>query len=113
MWDANLYAVWVAELAGSRIAGWIAAYVSRSIELDAFIEITGLVVDKKVRSRGVGKLLLQAAEEWAMSCCCQVITVRCNVKRRRAHRFYGMNGYEWTKTQKSFRKIVTRRATLK
>jgi GNAT superfamily N-acetyltransferase len=109
MQDTKQYAIYVAELANREIAGWIGAHVSRSAELDSFVEINGLVVAKKVRSRGVGKLLLEAAERWALSYGCDAIAVRPNVKRHDAHRFYGKNGYEWTKTQKSFRKTLSAR----
>jgi GNAT superfamily N-acetyltransferase len=108
--DGKHYAVYVADLAEDEIAGWIGAYVFRSVELDSSAEISGLVVDQKVRSRGIGKLLLEAAERWALSRGCAAITVRSNVKRQDAHRFYEQNGYEWTKTQKSFRKTLTARA---
>jgi GNAT superfamily N-acetyltransferase len=106
MQDDKQYAVYVAELRKSGIAGWIGVYVLRSVELDSFVEISGLVVDKAVRYRGIGKLLLEAAERWALSCNCGTITVHSNVKRHDAHRFYEKNGYDWTKTQKSFRKRV-------
>jgi GNAT superfamily N-acetyltransferase len=104
MQDTNQYAVFVAELPGGQIAGWIGAYVFRSIETGSCAEINGLVVDESIRSRGIGKLLLEAAEEWARSIGCDVISVRSNVKRDRAHRFYTSNGYEHVKTQKEFRK---------
>jgi GNAT superfamily N-acetyltransferase len=107
MKDGKQYAVYVAELAEGEIAGWIGTYVFRSVELDSFAEVNGLVVDKKVRSRGVGRLLLEAAERWSLSCGCDAVAVHSNVKRHHAHRFYEKNGYEWTKTQKSFRKTLT------
>ena len=109
MQDARQYAVYVAELANGQVAGWIGTYVHRSVELDSFAEINGLVVDDKVRSRGVGKLLLEAAERWARSCGCDTIGVRSKVERHDAHRFYEKNRYGWTKTQKSFHKALTAR----
>jgi GNAT superfamily N-acetyltransferase len=107
MQDGTQHAVYVAELEEGEIAGWIGTYVFRSVELDSSVEISGLVVDKGVRYRGIGKLLLEAAERWTVSCCCDTIAVHCNVKRHDAHRFYQKNGYEWTKTQKLFRKTLT------
>jgi GNAT superfamily N-acetyltransferase len=106
MQDTNQYAVYVAVLPGGRIAGWIGVYLFRTVELDSSAEISGLVVDQQVRSRGIGKVLLDAAEEWARSHGCSAISVRANVMRDRAHRFYGNNGYEHIKTQKSFRKSL-------
>jgi GNAT superfamily N-acetyltransferase len=63
-----------------------------------------LIVDQQIRSRGIGKALLHTAEQWARSHGCNDISVRSNVTRDRAHRFYTRNGYEHTKTQKSFHK---------
>jgi GNAT superfamily N-acetyltransferase len=104
MQDATHYAVFVAELGGGQVAGWIGAHVFRSVELATCAEISGLIVDQDMRSRGIGKTLLDAAEAWARSIGCDVISVRSNVKRDRAHQFYTNNGYEHGKTQKEFRK---------
>lgn len=109
MQNGKQYAVYIAVLAEGEIAGWIGAYVFRCVELDSFVEISGLVVDQKVRSCGIGKLLLEAAERWALRGGCDTISVRSKAERHDAHRFYEQNGYEWTKTQKSFRKTLTLR----
>jgi|SRR5579864_2256908 len=100
------YAVFVAELPGGQIAGWVGAYLFHSIEVESCAEISGLVVDQNLRSRGIGKILLDAAERWAIEIGCQTISVRSNVKRDRAHRFYSNNGYQHVKTQKEFRKVL-------
>ncbi len=97
------FAVFVAELDG-QAAGWLGAYIFRAVELDPAAKISGLVVEAGVRSRGIGQALLGAAEAWARRRGCALISVNCNVKRRRAHGFYLRNGYAWTKTQKVFRK---------
>ena len=106
MQDKEKYAVYVAALANGEIAGWIGMHLFCCVELDIVVEINGLVVDKNVRSRGIGKRLLSAAERWALSRGYDAITVRSNVRRHDAHRFYEKNGYGWTKTQKSFRKVL-------
>jgi len=106
MQDSNQYAVYVAETSKDQIAGWIGVYIFRSIEMEKYAEISGLVVDQETRSRGVGKVLLDAAEGWARSHGCADISVRSNIKRERAHGFYKRNGYEWTKTQETFRKSL-------
>ncbi len=104
MQDANLYAVFVAELPAGQIAGWIGLHVFRAVELETVAEISGLIVDEDIRSCRIGKLLIDAAEEWARRVGCHGISVRSNVKRDRAHQFYRNNGYEHVKTQKEFRK---------
>ena len=102
--DASQYAVFVAVLPAGQIAGWIALYVFRAIELETSAEISGLIVDEDVRSCGIGKTLLDAAERWARSVVSNAISVRSNVARDRAHRFYTVRGYEHIKTQKELRK---------
>lgn len=104
MQDPSRYAVLVAELSGDQIAGWIGAHLFRCVETPACVEISGLVVHREVRSRGIGEVLLHAAEKWARSVGCEAITVRSNVTRDGAHRFYLTNGYEHVKTQNVFRK---------
>jgi GNAT superfamily N-acetyltransferase len=104
MRDASQYAVFVAELSGGQIAGWIGVYIFRAVEMETAAEINGLIVDETVRCYGIGKALLDAAEEWSRSVGCSVLSVRSNVIRERAHRFYTANCYQHVKTQKEFRK---------
>lgn len=106
MQDSRQYGVYIAELPGGRVAGWIGVYVFRAVEMDKFAEISGLVVDQQVRSRGIGKLLLEAAEEWAHVQGCKAISVRSNVTRDRAHSFYKQHGYARTKTQETLHKTL-------
>lgn len=106
--DERNYAVFVAESTdgedAARVAGWIGVYLFRAVEVATFAEISGLVVGAEVRSRGVGRRLVAAAEAWARERGCEVLSVRCNVIRERAHGFYAANGFEHVKTQKTFRK---------
>lgn len=97
------HAAFVAELNGE-VVGWIGAFIYRCVEADARAEINGLLVDERVRSRGIGFKLVAQAEEWARGRGCDVIGVRSNVTRERAHAFYERLGYKHVKTQKSFRK---------
>jgi len=102
--DSSQFGVYVAELPGGQVAGWIGMYLFRSIEAETCVELTGLIVDQQVRCRGIGKVLLEAAEEWARGHDCTAITVHCNVGRERAHAFYTNNGYRHLKTQKLLHK---------
>lgn len=104
MASSSQYTVYVAQLPGGRIGGWIGLYVFRPVEQDNYAGISGLIVDQQVRGRGIGKALLDAAEEWARSQGCSEISVHSNVMRERAHRFYTNNGYGHIKTQKLFHK---------
>ena len=98
------HVVLVAQLADGTIAGWIGAFVYRCVEADARVEISGLVVDERFRSQAVGRFLLDRAEAWAREKGFSATSLRSNVIRERAHAFYERQGYEHTKTQKSFRK---------
>jgi GNAT superfamily N-acetyltransferase len=98
------HAVFVAESANDGVVGWL--HVSRQplLEVELRAEVNGLVVAEGQRSLGAGARLLAAAEDWARKCGCKGMSVRSNVIRERAHKFYERNGYEHYKSQKSFRK---------
>ena len=106
MQDSKQYAVYVAELPGRQVVGWIGVYVFRAVESATSAEISGLVVDEALRSGGIGKILLDAAEKWARQVGCNAISVHSNVTRNRAHQFYTNNGYRPVKTQKIFHKSL-------
>lgn len=101
---ASQHAVFVAESAKVGVVGWL--HVSRQplLEEELRAEVNGLVVADGQRSLGAGARLLAAAEAWARKRGCKGMSVRSNVLRERAHKFYERNGYEHYKTQKSFRK---------
>jgi GNAT superfamily N-acetyltransferase len=101
---ASQNAVFVADSRKDGVIGWL--HVSREplLESDIRAEVNGLVVADGQRSMGAGARLLAAAEDWARKHGCKSMSVRSNVIRERAHRFYERNGYEHFKTQKSFRK---------
>lgn len=103
---ASQHAVFVAESAKDGVIGWL--HVSRQplLEEELRAEVNGLVVADGQRSLGAGARLLVAAEDWARKRGCKGMSVRSNVIRERAHKFYERNGYEHYKTQKSFRKPV-------
>lgn len=100
------HALFVAESADGKLAGFLNVYVMRTIDSDARTEIAALVVDDAHRSHGVGKVLIEQAEAWARENGCRAIGLRSNVIRERAHRFYERLGYEHYKTQKAFRKAL-------
>lgn len=94
----------VAETNAQGVIGWVHVSVTPLLEVERRAEVNGLVVDEKVRSRGAGARLLDAAEKWARKMRCKGMSVRSNVLRERAHGFYLRLGYEHYKTQKAFRK---------
>jgi|RhiMethySRZTD1v2_1073278.scaffolds.fasta_scaffold02300_7 GNAT superfamily N-acetyltransferase len=102
--DAPDARVWVAEDQGGAIVGWIHLFGNRLLESDPDIEIGGLVVHEDARGRGVGRALVNAAEDWARERGYSVVSVRSNVIRKEAHEFYKGLGFEPTKSQFKFRK---------
>ena len=86
------------------VIAWIQIGITVALESGAFAEIRGLVVNEAHRSRGIGAVLVAAAEEWASAQGMVRMRVRSNVVRERTHRFYERLGYVVKKSQKSFEK---------
>jgi GNAT superfamily N-acetyltransferase len=97
-------AIFVADAANYGVIGWLHVSKEPLLESDMRAEVNGLVVADGQRSLGAGARLLAAAEDWARQHGCKSMSVRSNVIRERAHKFYERQGYEHFKTQKSFRK---------
>jgi GNAT superfamily N-acetyltransferase len=96
-----------AALLDGRLVGWIDVAVERHLQSRDTAVIGGLVVDEKVRGRGIGRRLCQEAEDWARERGLQIVRVRSQVKREDAHRFYLRDGYELVKTSAVFEKRLT------
>jgi GNAT superfamily N-acetyltransferase len=96
-------AILVAEFAG-KLIGWLHVSVNPLLEVPLRAEVNALIVDENHRGSGAGARLLAAAEIWARSKGCRNMSVRSNVVRDRAHKFYLRQGYQHYKTQKAFRK---------
>jgi len=101
---SSQHAVYVADSLEAGVIGWVHVSKQPLLEVEIRAEVNGLVVAEGQRSLGAGAQLLAAAEDWAREHGCKSMSVRSNVIRERAHKFYERNGYEHYKTQKSFRK---------
>jgi len=97
------HAVFVAELGGHGIVGWIHMMPRQLLYSFGLAEIGGLVVDAEHRRKGVGRALIRAAEQWAKSQGYSRIVVRSNAVREESHAFYPSLGYNSVKTQKVYR----------
>lgn len=97
-------ALFVAESVSGHVLGWAHVSVNHLLEVGTRAELNGLIVAEGHRSLGAGAKLLEAAESWARTHGCPVMSVRSNVLRGRAHKFYLRQGYEHYKSQKAFRK---------
>jgi GNAT superfamily N-acetyltransferase len=89
-----------------RPVGWVYTAISEYIEAEAFVVIGGLVVDKNHRRKGIGRRLMEEAEEWARKRGCSVVRLWSSSVRADAHRFYQALGYTNIKTQYSFIKSL-------
>ena len=56
--------------------------------------ITALVVAKEAQGHGLGRMLVEAAEDWMRKKGCQLVEVTSNDRRAAAHAFYRHMGYE-------------------
>ena len=82
---------------GDRVVGLLTVHLRHTINHEAPIgQITLLVVDEAIRSRGAGRALVEAAEAWAQSRGTRRITVTTALNRGGAHAFYERVGYSHT-----------------
>ncbi|MHB8503406.1 MAG: GNAT family N-acetyltransferase [Candidatus Acidiferrales bacterium] len=103
---ASHNALFVVESREDGVVGWAHVSVTHLLEVGTRAELNGLIVAEGQRSLGAGARLLEAAEDWARNHGCPGMSVRSNVIRERAHKFYERRGYEHYKTQKAFRKAL-------
>jgi GNAT superfamily N-acetyltransferase len=93
-WDADpASAVYVAD-AGGDVLGLVAVHVCPFFERPgAWGRIVALVVADHARGRGIGGLLVAAAESFAAGRGCVRMEVTSHARRREAHGFYRRRGY--------------------
>lgn len=89
------------------LLGWIHAEQRLSLETGTKAEIVGLIVDGKARRKGVGRLLVGAAEAWAARRGLTSVVVRSNAARQESHAFYPGLGYRHSKTQQVYTKPLS------
>ena len=86
--------IFVAELPGGGLVGWIHGVLSQFLESDLHVEIGGLVVDGRFHRQGIGHGLVQRVEAWAAGQGVLHASVRCRTTRAGAHLFYESLGYK-------------------
>ncbi len=96
--------VFVAVVNG-RITGCVAAIIDVRLAEGIVGEIVSLVVAESARGQGIGKGLVNHAEQW-LAQSVSTVRVRANVVREAAHKFYESGGYQLVKTQKLFKKTL-------
>jgi GNAT superfamily N-acetyltransferase len=96
--------LFVAESGAAGVVGWVHVTGTCLLESDPVAEIGGLVVDAGRRRQGAGRALVAAAEDWARRHGYLTLSVRTNVKRVEAPRFYERLGFALVKSQFRFAK---------
>ena len=96
--------VLVADVVPGQVLGWVHGSEQELLETGRRCEILGLVVDAEHRRTGVGRRLVAALEQWAVSRGLEEMAVRSNVVRSESHPFYERLGYVRAKTQHAYRK---------
>jgi len=95
----GLSGLFVAESAGGDVVGWVQVNrEAQNLVSEARAEICALIVDENHRGLEIGAQLVQAAEAWAREKNLDLVRVRSNVTRERAHKFYQREGYSIKKS---------------
>lgn len=103
------YAILVAEV-DSRVAGFVSMHWFNLFHRKGNIgRVSALCVDDTLRSKGVGRTLLSAAEELLSSNGCVRIELTSNMRRTRAHQFYLRQGYQ-EESKRFVKEIAPRKA---
>ncbi|MEE3717667.1 GNAT family N-acetyltransferase [Tumidithrix elongata RA019] len=97
----------VATLKNDDVIGWAHTHTVESILMPTCI-LLGLVVDRDYRHQGIGRLLMQEVENWALSSGYENVLLRSNIKRKEAHVFYEKIGYSNIKQSITFQKVLSR-----
>ena len=90
----------------NQVCGWLQAHACEALESGFRVEIVGLVVAEASRRRGIGRMLVESAETWALEKGSKQLVVRSNTKRAESHSFYPALGFSVSKTQSVYQKKI-------
>jgi hypothetical protein len=91
-----------------RVVGLLAAHLCRMLQYASpVVRVTALVVERRARHRGVGRLLMEHAEQIASAAGSEFVELTSAMNRTEAHAFYRSIGYEPNSFR--FRKPLARR----
>ncbi len=89
----------------NKVIGSVCVLLDARLAEGMYAEIVSLIVSESHRGKGIGKTLVEKAENWARKRV-NKIRVRANEIRESAHFFYISQGYKEIKTQKVFTKPI-------
>jgi GNAT superfamily N-acetyltransferase len=82
-------------VADAQVLGLLTAHPCRMLQYASpILRVTALVVDRRARRRGVGKLLMERAEQIGSAAGCEFVELTSAMDRAEAHAFYRSIGYE-------------------
>lgn len=97
-------AVFVAEYNNKNVCGYVHIEKYDVLYCETFANVLGLAVSGNTRHLGIGKKLMETAEEWAKSIGAKAVRLNSGFSRTGAHEFYRSIGYNNEKNQIRFLK---------
>ncbi len=94
------------ETGEERVVGWVQVHGRVLLAVDPYAEIGALVVERRSRGRGIGRLLVATAEDWARGRGYDVVRLEAETARESAHEFFERLGYTREATAYTFGKEV-------
>jgi GNAT superfamily N-acetyltransferase len=101
--NATAHAILVAACE-ARPVGLVHLYVRPALDKPPEVIVQAIVIDAAYRGRGIGKILMSAAESWASERGYDSVALYSNVSRSGAHSFYQTLGYESVATSHLLRR---------
>jgi GNAT superfamily N-acetyltransferase len=89
-------------LEGERLLGFAHLRITRGLAAEEAAEVVAIIVRPDYRRRGVGHMLVTAAETWARQSGRARLLLRTDVVRTAAHAFYVALGYQEAATSIDF-----------
>jgi GNAT superfamily N-acetyltransferase len=81
-------------IADGQVLGLLACHLCRVLQYASpIIRVMALVIDRRARRRGVGKLLMEHAERMGSAAGCEFVELTSAMGRADAHAFYRSIGY--------------------
>lgn len=97
--------IFVAEV-NDNVVGFVHIELYNLIYCEKGTNILGLAVSSDYQRQGIGRALMQRAEEWAKENGASFVRLNSGFARKEAHKFYRLLGYDNEKEQIRFMKMI-------